>query len=104
MTFKELKKKIKEEQKHLALLITNGKSGRKPKHRSSKNTADYDSLFRNQWDYRHRHITYCQMFNNTPYELIEQPRDGNKPFSNSLDRIKKEWEGLLDEETLRDCA
>ena len=97
MTFKELKLKIKEEQKTLAQRITNGKVGRKPKNRSAKNSADYDKLFGNQWNYRHKHIIYCQMFNNTPYGLIEQPRNGNKPYSYLLDKIKKEWESLLDE-------
>jgi len=37
MTFKDLKKKIKEEQKSLAQQITNGKTGRKPKNRNDKN-------------------------------------------------------------------
>ena len=54
--------------------------------------------------YRHRHIIYCQMFNNTPYALIEQPRDENKPSSYHLNDIKKRWEAELDEETIRDCA
>jgi len=97
MTFKELKSKIKEEQKLLAEQITNGKTGRKPKNRSDDNMGDYDNLFINQWNYRHRHIVYCQMFNNTPYQLIEHPRNGNKPFSNKLDAFKKDWEGMLDE-------
>jgi hypothetical protein len=103
MTFKQLKFKIKEEQKTLAQDIKNGKLGRKPKNRTDDNIDDYDDLFMNHWNYRHRHIIYCQMFNNTPYELIEQPSNKNRPFSNKLDRIKKEWEGLLDE-ALHNCA
>ena len=103
MTFKELKNKIKEEQKVLAEAIRNGKTGRKPKNRTDDNIGDYNGLEWNQHDYRHRHIIYCNMFNNTPYESIEQPRDGNAPSSYMLESIKKEWEGMLDE-ALRDCA
>ena len=103
MTFKELKNKIKEEQKTLAQLIRNGKTGRKPKNRNYENSADWEDLEWNQRDYRHKHIIYCNMFNNTPYELIEQPRNENKPSSYMLDSIRKEWEGMLDE-ALRDCA
>jgi hypothetical protein len=103
MTFKELKKKIKEEQKTLAQSITNGKTGRKPKNRNDKNYKDWDNLAWNGHEYRHKHIIYCQFFNNTPYASIEQPRDGNKPSSYMLDSIKTEWEGMLDE-ALRDCA
>jgi hypothetical protein len=58
---------------------------------------DYDGLFMNQWNYRHTHIMYCHFFNNTPYELIEQPRRGNNPTSYSLDKLKTEWEGMVDE-------
>ena len=103
MTFKKLKKKIKEEQKTLAQSITNGKTGRKPKNRDDKNYKDWDDLVWNGHEYRHKHIMYCQFFNNTPYASIEQPRDGNKPSSYMLDSIKTEWEGMLDE-ALRDCA
>ena len=66
MTFKELKLKIKEEQKTLAQQITNGKTGRKPTNRSDKNMKDYDNLFWNQHKYRHKHIMYCHFFNDTP--------------------------------------
>jgi hypothetical protein len=103
MTYKELKHKIKEEQKALALKIRNGKTGRKPSRRNSDNYGDYDSLEWNQSQYRHRHIVYCNLFNRTPYELIEQPRDGNSPSSYQLDKIRQEWESELDE-VVRDCA
>lgn len=103
MTYKELKNKIKQEQKSLALQIRNGKSGRKPSRRSEDNQTDYNYLERNQYDYRHRHIVYCEMLNNTPYEKVEQPRDDNKPSKYRLEKIQKEWMGLLDE-AVRDCA
>ena len=104
MTFKELKLKIKEEQKTLAQQITNGKSGRKPKIRSDDNLDDYGGLEWNQSKYRHTHIMYCHFFNGTPYDKIEQPRDNNKPSSYQLDKYKQEWEAEIDNEALRDCA
>ena len=103
MTFKELKKKIKEEQKSLVQFTKTGKTGLKPKNRNDKNCAAWDQLVWNGHEYRHKHIMYCQFFNNTPYALIEQPRDGNKPSSHKLNSIKTEWEGMLDE-ALRNCA
>lgn len=103
MTYKELKNKIKEEQKDLAQKIRLGKTGRKPKNRSDENYSEWQKLEWNQRDYRHNHIIYCNMFNRTPYELIEQPRDENRPKSWKLDNIRKKWEAELDE-ALRNCA
>ncbi len=103
MTFKELKKKIKEEQKSLAQKIKNGKSGRKPGNRDDSNMKDFNNLDWNRHGYRHSHIAYCQFFNNTPYSMIEEPRDDNSPSSNRLETIQKGWESQLDE-ALRDCA
>ena len=104
MTFKELKLKIKEEQKDLAQSIKNGKTGRKPKNRTEENIDDFNDLPWYKNNYRHTHIAYCQFFNNTPYALIEQPRDNNKPSSYQLDKFKQDWEAEIDEEALRDCA
>ena len=106
MTFIELKNKIKEEQKYLAHQIKIGKPLRKPRiyeQADADAIAAYHELEWNQKEFRHTHIMYCQFFNNTPYSLIEQPRDENKPSSYMLNSIKTEWEGLLDE-ALRDCA
>lgn len=103
MNFKNLKSKIKEEQKQLAQKIRNGKSGRKPVNRKSENYDDWYGLEENQRQYRHKHIIYCNMFNNTPYDDIEQPRDENLPSSWLLDRIREKWEAELDE-VIRDCA
>jgi len=113
MTFKELKLKIKEEQKELARIIRRGKNFRKagsqPVTVEDENTyfsksAFNDTIYFNEWKltsirnkYRHRHIVYCNMFNRTPYDKIEQPRDYNSPSSHKLEEIKKEWESLLDE-------
>lgn len=98
MNFKDLKDKIKEEQKQLALQIRNGKSGRKPRNRCDDNINDFDTLGWNQHDYRHRHIIYCNMFNNTPYDAIEQPSDTHCPSSYQMDKIRNKWEAELDED------
>jgi hypothetical protein len=98
MTYKELKNKIKEEQKDLAQKIKELKGKR-------KKVADglVMGLWHYQNDYRHIHIAYCQFFNNTPYDKIENPRKGNYPVSSKIEFYKGKWEGLLDE-ALRDCA
>ena len=88
---------IKEEQKELAQRIRNGKNGRKPINRNDVNYDDWNSLEYNQDAFRHRHIIYCTMFNNTPYNAIEQPRDENNPRPWYLDKIREEWEGMLNE-------
>ena len=105
MTFKELKKHIKEEQKNLARAIRKGKDARKPSNRNEDNIGYYNALYWNRVSYRHKHIAYCEFFNKTPYEKIENPRKENStyPFSRSkIDAYKKEWESLLDEEIVCD--
>ena len=100
MTYKELKQHIKKQQKALALAIKKGKSARKPDNRNNGNIGFYEALFWNRINYRYNHIVYCNMFNRTPYEKIEQPRDNNKPMKSRLDKIRKEWESLLDEQII----
>lgn len=115
MTFKELKQKIKEEQKELAQVISRGKYLRKPTRRTDVTEGEkklyYWGSFYSQDrvrdisdTYRHRHIMYCNMFNNTPYDKIENPREGNGPSQALLGEIKRDWESKIDEETLRNCA
>jgi len=97
MTYKELKRKFKDEQKSLAQAIRNGKTGRKPKNMNSSNIADLERLDSNKDTYRHQHIIYCTLFNKTPYEVIEQPRDNNAPSTYYLDQIKNKWKAELNE-------
>ncbi len=119
MTYKELRLKIKEEQKSLALQIRRGKFLRKPDNRKDITKEDKrlyystygDTTYFGTWkvealsqEFRHRHIIFCNMFNNTPYEAIEKPRDDNRPSSRFLDKIRKEWESQVDDEALRNCA
>ncbi len=118
MTYKDLKRKTKEEQKTLALQIRRGKFLRKPVNRKDITKEDkllYYSTYGDTtdfrawkvealgWEFRHRHIVYCNMFNNTPINHIEQPREDNSPDGKKLEKIKKEWEGQIDE-ALRNCA
>lgn len=80
---KEAKNKIKEQQKSLAQEIRE----RRP-----------DNHFLS-WKFRHRHIAYCQLFNNTPYSSIEKPREGNEPDEKLVER----WKDVF-RETLRSIA
>jgi len=110
MTRKELKNKIKEEQKLLAIKIKRGKFLNKPSHRENMTEEEkefyisiYDGISHfKDWkvgqlshEYRHKHIIYCQMFNNTPYEKIEHPRVSNKPTPQHLKLYKERWEVIL---------
>ncbi len=118
MTFKQLKHKIKEEQKALAQLIKRGKQLRKPcnrkditeEDRSHYYTAYGDSDGFSYWkieslgdDYRHTHIAYCQFFNKTPYDMIERSCHED-PRKSTIKNYMKNWESQIDEEALRDCA
>lgn len=115
MTYKELKCKIKEEQKLLAIKIRRGKYLRKPC-RWDERTQEENHLFSiydgetffKYWNieslsynYRHYHIAYCTMFNRTPYEKIETPKEENSANKKVIEKYQKEWVSHLDE-TLRD--
>ncbi len=96
MEFKELKNQIKEEQKELASQIRNLKAKRKDE------DSGYISTYRKRSTFRHRHIAYCQFFNNTPYEKIERScNEGPNTFT--IDKYMKEWYNEI-EEDVRDCA
>lgn len=107
MTFKELKKQIKEDLKQRAQIISRGKYLRKPDNRINMTDDDkknfyYSSRFdnwmveRHSIEYRHMHIAYCMMFNGTPYNMIEKPRENNKPSKSKLDGWKSIWELEID--------
>jgi len=106
MKFKELKNKIKQEQKELASQIKSLKAERK------KAPMGYIcGLDRKRYKYRYRHIAYCQFFNKTPYEKIERScHEGPNAFI--IDDYMKEWYDQIDFitnedidlEDVRDCA
>jgi hypothetical protein len=91
MTFKELKKQIRTEQKQLASEIKAQKGKRK-----SSPDGYVSGLPYNRDRYRHIHIMYCQFFNNTPYNMIERECH-DTPRSYTLKKIRKEWEAQIDE-------
>jgi hypothetical protein len=97
MTFKELKNKIKEEQKTLAQKIKEQKGKRKGSPDGYVQGLEYD-----RFQYRHIHIAYCTFFNNTPYDMIEQ-NCHEDPSEKRIDSLKEDWSGKIDE-ALRDCA
>jgi ribosomal protein L20 len=123
MTRKELKLKVKNEQKQLATDIKRGKFIRRPRNWSLMTPdeekkyiyvySDYGSnhaAFKNYLidqlsvDYRAKHIAYCSFFNNTPYDKIENPRKDNKPNTSKIHSLRKEWESQIDVEAFCDCA
>lgn len=92
MTYKELKNKIKEEQKDLAQKIKELKGKRK-----QMPDGYVEGLWHYKDDYRHTHIAYCQFFNNTPYDRIEQPREDNKPRTSKIKSHMVIWEAKINE-------
>lgn len=100
MNFKELKCRVKQEQKDIAKNIRLGKQLRKPANfdlstlENKKELANNCSF--NSYYFRHRHIAYCMFFNKTPYENIERTCR-EKPDSNQLNHLKSLWESELDE-------
>ena len=98
MTFKELKLKIKIEQKKLSRTIRILKSARKPKIYST-NPKKYNSLGNletHQYNFRHTHIAYCTFFNNTPYEKIEKICLED-PYDFKINKLKKQWDEIIQE-------
>jgi len=101
MTFKELKNKIKKEQKERAVTIRTLKTARKP-HIYNSNPKLFDKLgYLNihKDKYRHTHVAYCMFFNKTKYEAIEGTT--NKYLSeHTLDGLKDKWEESFEVENV----
>ena len=104
MTRKELKLQVKEEQKKIAELIKILKPARKPSVYYSDSEL-YDAIRKEhgwvedlQWKYRHQHIMYCNIFNGTPYDKIENPAENNRPNGFYLDKIKNRWNSMMEEQ------
>lgn len=98
MKFKELKNQIKEQQKELASHIRNQKAKRKKRPNGYISGLSYKRS-----EFRHRHIAYCQFFNKTPYEKIEN-KCNESPNTFIIDKYMKEWYNEIDHEDVRDCA
>ncbi len=97
MTFKELKNKIKNEQKELAKEIKALKAKRKESAYGYVEGLEY-----RRDEYRHTHIAYCQFFNKTPYEKIESSCH-EAPRMRNVESHMVVWESKIDE-VIRDRA
>lgn len=100
-----MKNKVKEEQKKLAQRIKECRPLRKPHIYDAASEVMQNECIsymvdRMSWEYRHKHIAYCQFFNNTPYSLIENPRQGNEPNKGLIEKYMVEWSS----DTIRNCA
>ena len=88
-------KQIKEEQKALANNIREQKVAFKNAQREIGNYSAYSKhgmkLHNMQWEYRHKHIAYCQL-HGTPYFMIECPRNDNKPDKRYVREIMEKYE------------
>lgn len=78
--------KVKQELKELSLKIRELKASRGP-----ENNGYIRDLASIQWDYRHTHIAYC-MFHGTEYEMIEQPKEDNKPSMDWIQTLIKRYQ------------
>lgn len=87
--------KIKEEiqaQKELALRIRKTRIEFKEKQRKGSVVgSDHHDLDSMVSEYRHTHIALC-LARGTPYEMIENPRENNKPNMNTVELIMKGFE------------
>jgi len=98
--FVELKREVKETQRARARKITILKAARKPSIYKS-NTKFYDKLGRIerlQYSYRQCHIAYCEFFNRTKYDKIENTTSpwNIGPDETVIDEYKMEWKEILD--------
>lgn len=101
MTRKELKNRIKEEQKKTVSIIRILKAARKPKVFDS-NPEFYKALGyldSHRSYYRSTHIAYCTFFNNTPYEKIERKCNESRD-EYYINKIKEAWEKEIVDEVV----
>lgn len=83
---------LKQELKDLAVNIRYGKSKRKPKSRVGLTPEQLDvwrRTERNRYDFRHKHIAYCQLRGRQRYE-IERPAKDNLPNEHYIEEIMDE--------------
>ena len=84
MTFIILKELVKQELKQLAEEL-----------QKQKHSNDFILLEQLKDRYRSIHISYCQFFNNTDYNQIENPNSTNFPNGFLINEIKNTWEEQL---------
>jgi len=67
--------------------------------KSQKELADKIRKDHDEWDsitFRHQHIAYCEL-RGRKREEIERPANDNKPDEDWINRVKNEWEPLIQE-------
>ena len=102
--FVELKQKVKNELKEVATRIKEVKKKMKTLQRRGQLCHEEISIiYMNKWDFRHKHVAYCQFFNNTPYGAIENPSRNNPLYKPRVEKFMKEWMDELNED-VRNCA
>ena len=90
MIFISLKNEVKQELKYLT------KQNQKEKH-FIKNNKDKEilnnlnKLEELKYQYRNKHIAYCQFFNHTNYNQIEAPNNNNFPSGFLIEKNKTKW-------------
>jgi len=101
MTYKKLKRILKEELKALSKDIRLKKSERK-----SREHGWVPGLFTSREQFRIKHIAYC-LLRGTPYEKIESKHRENlsaKFCKKQADKFVEQYQELLNEETLCNSA
>ncbi len=88
----ELLRKEKQELKALGLRIRALKFSRKLENRNGRSLLDIEQdLFKDRYDFRHRHIAYC-LTRGRAYKQIENPKEDNPLNEAYVAKLLKEYE------------
>lgn len=92
MVFILLKNEVKQELKNLTKQIQDEKFSIKYKNNKDKKIlSNLNKLEKLKYQYRNKHIAYCQFFNNTNYNQIEVPNNNNYPNGFLIEENKSNW-------------
>lgn len=102
MNFKELRTTVKAELKVRATELRELKKARKP---SVYKTMDINHsrsdlpllIDDRKWQFRNKHIAYCEFFNRTSREMIEQ-KFNEEPSECVIDKYKEKWTEIMEAE------
>jgi hypothetical protein len=85
-------KAFKTELKKISAEIKVARNEFKECQRSNPNFAyvPEEVFIKKKFECRHKHITYC-LLRGTPYEKIENPRKGNEPCWDTIEKLKGEY-------------
>jgi len=85
-----LKNEVKQELKNLTKQIQKEKYFIKY-NKDKKILNNLNKLEKLRYQYRSKHIAYCQFFNHTNYDKIETPKNDNFPSGFLIEKNKTEW-------------